>query len=211
LESDPNYSAIVYDFGGVLAEIHFDRVIDHWAREAGTDSATLRSRFSFSPAYEAHERGEIDVGQYFQALRGELGIDIPDQAFAEGWNAVFGDEIAPTIELVRQLAPAIPQYLFSNTNAAHHRHWATRYPTALAPLRRVFVSYQMRLRKPERAAFEMIASEIGVPLERILFFDDTAANVDAACALGIRGVLVRSTEDVARAVKPWLGGAAARA
>lgn len=199
--------AIVYDFGGVLAEIHFDRVIDHWARAAGADFATLRSRFTFSPAYEAHERGEIDVGQYFQALRGELGIDIPDEAFAEGWNAVFGDEITPTIELVRRLAPAIPQYVFSNTNAAHHRHWGTRYRGALALRRRQFVSYQMGFRKPERAAFEMISRETGVPLEGILFLDDTGENIDAARSLGIQAVLVHSTDDVARAVKPWLGEA----
>jgi putative hydrolase of the HAD superfamily len=209
LESDPDYSAIVYDFGGVLVEIDFDRVIACWARHSQVPFAMLKPRFGHGLAYQAHERGEIEVAEYFQALRGELDIDIPDAAFAEGWNAVFGEEIAPTIDIVRRLAAAIPQYVFSNTNAEHHRHWAGRYRQALAPLSRQFVSHEMRLRKPERPAFEMISREIGVPPERILFFDDTAANVDAACALGFGGVLVRSPVDVARALTPWLGEAAA--
>lgn len=207
MESDPEYSAIVYDFGGVLVEIDFDRVIATWARHSGVPFAMLKPRFGHGDAYRAHERGEIEAAEYFEALREELAIDIPDEAFAEGWDAVFGEEIAPTIAIARALAGVVPQYLFSNTNAAHHRHFAARYREALAPLDRHFVSHEMGLRKPERAAFEMIAREIGVPPERILFFDDTAANVDAACALGIGGVLVRSSRDVAHAVKPWLEAA----
>lgn len=210
MEPDPDYSAIVYDFGGVLVEIDFDRVFACWARHAGVPFAALKPRFALGPAYQAHERGELDVAGYFQALRGELGIDIPDAAFAEGWQAVMGEPIAPTIDLVHRLAPVVPQYVFSNTNPSHYAFWAERYRDALAPLKRHFVSHEMGLRKPERAAFEMVAREIGVPLDRILFFDDTAANVDAACALGIEGVLVRSPHDVARKVKPLLGEAATR-
>ena len=58
----------------------------------------------------------------------------------------------------------------------------------------------MGLRKPEPPAFEAIASEIGVPLERILFFDDTRVNVEGALAIGMQAVLVRSIADVEQAV-----------
>jgi FMN phosphatase YigB (HAD superfamily) len=196
--------ALLYDFGGVMVEIHFDRVIRHWARAAGTEYEALRTRFAFSPAYEAHERGEIDAAQYFQALRGELGIAIDDAEFAAGWNEIFGDEIAPTVEAAHRLESRVPQYLFSNTNAMHHAGWSARYARALSPLRRHFVSYEMRLRKPDRAAFEHIAREIGVAPRSILFFDDTAANVEGARAAGLEAVLVRSPEDVVQALRPWL-------
>ena len=197
--------AILYDFGGVLVEIHFDRVIRHWASAARAEYEAVRARFTFSPAYEAHERGELAAAQYFQALRGELGIAIDDAEFAAGWNAIFGDEIAPTVEAAHRLSGRVPQYLFSNTNATHHAGWSTRYARALSPLRRQFVSHEMGLRKPDRAAFEHIAREIGVAPQRILFFDDTAANVEGARAAGLEAVLVRSPEDVARALRPWLG------
>lgn len=197
--------ALLYDFGGVLVEIHFDRVIRHWARAAGTGYEALRARFAFSPAYEAHERGEIAAEEYFQALRGELGIAIDDAEFAAGWNSIFGNEIAPTVEIAHRLSGVVPQYLFSNTNAAHHACWSARYARALSPLRRHFASHEMGLRKPDRAAFEHIAREIGVAPQRILFFDDTAANVEGARAAGLEAVLVGSPEDVARALRPWLG------
>ena len=197
--------ALLYDFGGVMVEIHFDRVIRHWARAAGTEYEALRTRFAFSPAYEAHERGEIDAAQYFQALRGELGIAIDDAEFAAGWNEIFGDEIAPTVEAAHRLESRVPQYLFSNTNAAHYAYFSRRYHEALAPLTRLFVSHEMRLRKPDRAAFEHVAREIGVEPAGILFFDDLAVNVEGARAAGMEAILVRSPADVEQALRPWLG------
>ena len=58
----------------------------------------------------------------------------------------------------------------------------------------------MGLRKPEPAAFAAIAAAINVPLERILFFDDTRANVDGALAVGMQAVHVRSLADIKNAL-----------
>jgi 7-alpha-hydroxysteroid dehydrogenase len=55
-----------------------------------------------------------------------------------------------------------------------------------------------------RAQVEHVAREIGVPLERLLFLDDTEANLEAARRLGVKTVLVRSPEDVSRALRPWM-------
>ena len=42
--------------------------------------------------------------------------------------------------------------------------------------------------------------EIGVPAERILFFDDTLENVDGARACGLQALHVTSDKDVADAI-----------
>jgi len=70
----------------------------------------------------------------------------------------------------------------------------------LRRFRKVFVSFELGRRKPERAAFEAIAAVIGVPLDRILFFDDTLANVEGARSIGMAAVLVRSPADVSEAL-----------
>lgn len=62
----------------------------------------------------------------------------------------------------------------------------------------------MGKRKPEAEAFEHVARETGVPLERMLFLDDTAANLEGARALGMKTVHVRSPCDVVGALSPWL-------
>lgn len=94
-----------------------------------------------------------------------------------------------------------PLYAFTNSNVTHQAGWSARYAEVLQIFRRVFVSCELGLRKPERAAFEAIASAIGVPLDRILFLDDTPANVEGARAIGMPGVLVRTAADVAQALE----------
>ena len=196
--------AIVYDLGGVLVDVDFARVIARWAELAGVEPAVLLPRFTLEGAYQAHERGEIDTPAYFDAMRRELGVALDDAALLDGWNAIFGPAIAPTVERMHALAATLPQYLFSNTNAMHHAVWSSRYADALAPLREQFVSHLMGLRKPDRAAFEHVVQAVGVPAGRILFFDDTEINVVGAREAGLQAVHVRSPEDVAEALAPWL-------
>jgi len=199
-----DYDALLFDFGGVIAEIDFGRVVAHWANAAGVPVAQVRDRFSHGEAYQRHECGEIDMAAYSAALRAELGLALDDAQLIEGWQLVFGDPIEPTVRLVQALAGRVPLYLFSNTNLTHYAYFRRRYAQALAPFDRIFVSHEIGLRKPEPAAFEHVACEIGVPLQRILFLDDTRANVDAAHALGMGTVLVRTPEDVHAAVSGWL-------
>src|SRR5690606_36271441 len=97
-------------------------------------------------------------------------------------------------------AEHLPLYAFTNTNHLHRSAWEPRFAAEFAPFRRIFSSADLGLRKPEPAAFHHVAAEIGAPLDRILFFDDTQENVDAADALGLQTVLVRGAEDVHRAL-----------
>jgi HAD superfamily hydrolase (TIGR01493 family) len=198
--------ALLFDLGGVLIELDWEAVFRHWARCCGADPAALAGRFAIDDAYERHERGEIGAAAYFEALRRSLGIDIAHAQFEAGWNALFVGEIADTTRLVARAAERIPVHLFSNTNAAHQAAWSRDYEAALRPFGRRFLSSEMGLRKPDRAAFEHVARELGVPPGRILFFDDTEPNVAGARAAGLQAVHVRSPEDVARALEPWLEG-----
>ena len=196
--------ALLFDLGGVLLGLDWDRAFGLWARHAGADAAALRARYVFDEAYERHERGEIDEAAYYASLRGSLGIDITDDEFRAGWGAIFTQEVAETTALLDELHGRVPLYLFSNTNAAHHRVWAAIMQRTLSRFDRTFVSSELGVRKPDRASFDRISREIGVPHGRILFFDDTPANVEGARRAGLQAVHVRTSADVRDAVQPWL-------
>lgn len=66
---------------------------------------------------------------------------------------------------------------------------------------RIFTSHELRLRKPEREAFDRICGLTGVLAESFLFFDDLPVNVQAARDAGFQAVLVRSPDDVAMALE----------
>jgi glucose-1-phosphatase len=198
--------ALLFDLGGVVMGLDWDPMFRRWARACDRSAEDLRRLWVPDAAYERHERGEIGEHEYFEHLRGSLAADIDDDAFREGWAAIFTEPIHETVAMLERLRDRVPLYAFSNTNAAHQAVWSVKFADALANFRRVFTSSEMRLRKPHRAAFDHVAREIGVPHERILFFDDTLANVEGARAAGLQAVHVLRPEDVARAVRPWLDG-----
>lgn len=190
--------ALLFDFGNVVVDVDFARVTARWAQHAGCDAEAVRSRYAHDEAYKRHERGEIDIDAYFAALRASLGIDISDAQFLDGWNAIFGGVIAGIEEQLR--AVRLPAYLFSNTNPAHEAFWVREYADTLRPFRKLYVSSRIGHRKPERAAFDFVARDMGVAPGRILFFDDALENIEGARRAGLQAVHVRSNADVTAAL-----------
>ena len=202
MSATPN--ALLFDLGGVIMTLDWDQAFTRWAAGSGTNAAALRARYSFDAPYERHERGEIGERDYYASLRSSLGIELSDDKWADGWGAIFGGVIVPTVELIERVKDRVAVYAFSNSNAAHQRVWAQRFAPALGHFRKIFVSSDLGLRKPERAAFAAISREIGVPASGILFFDDTPENVESARAAGLQAVHVQRPQDVEDALRPWL-------
>jgi putative hydrolase of the HAD superfamily len=192
--------ALLFDLGGVVLEIDFDRMFVCWAHHAGEKPDAIRARFSFDEFYARHERGEIPASEYFSSLRSSLGINLSDAQFVDGWTAIYVGEIPGVPRLLRSLKDHIPLYAFTNSNPTHRSVWADAYAETLRNFRRVFVSSDIGSRKPEPEAFAKVARAIGVPLDRILYFDDTGENIHGAMAVGMQAVQIVSAHGVAEAI-----------
>jgi len=201
----PPADALLFDVGGVIMGLDWNRAFQRWGRAGHVPPEALASLYSFDEPYERHERGEIGELDYYASLRRSLALDIPDEEFRAGWDAIFTEPVHETVAILEKLRDRVPVYAFSNSNEAHRSVWERKFHAALRNFRRVFVSCQMGVRKPERASFDFVAREIGVAPDRILFFDDTLVNVEAARHAGLQAVHVRGPDDVRNAVHPWLG------
>ena len=195
--------AILLDLGGVLIDVDFERSLRHWfaaarhtpgkpnelsvesdlVAEMATDFATDEV---IAQAYERHERGEISFPEFAQALERRLRLGPNERQWQQGWNAALGDTLPGALNLVRNAASRWPVYLFSNTNATHHAHWKAQQRELLSPMRDVFVSNTLGLRKPEPPAYRQVIERIGLDPQRIVFFDDRKENVDGAKLAGLK-------------------------
>ena len=191
---------LLFDLGRVVLDINFDSVMATWAEHAGCASADLASRFVVNDSFKHHETGRIDDAAFFADLRQSLGIGLSDAQFLEGWNAIFAGEMPGIAPLLAGAAQRLPLYAFSNTNPAHVAHFSQAYAGVLGHFREIFLSSSIGLRKPDAEAYDHVVQAIGVPASRILFFDDSAANIEGARARGLRAVHVTSVDDVAQAL-----------
>jgi putative hydrolase of the HAD superfamily len=192
--------ALLFDLGRVVLDTDFARTLACWAGHAGCEQAELTRRFSPDEAYKRHERGEISDAEFFASLRTSLGIEGADAQFLEGWNAIFAGTMPDIEPLLARAATRLPLYAFSNTNSAHVAHFSQAFSHVLVHFRKLFLSSSIGLRKPEAAAYDHVVKEIGVPARRIVFFDDSADNIEGARARGLTVVHVTSTRDVADAL-----------
>ena len=192
--------ALLFDLGRVVLDIDFSKAIACWAGHAGCQPESLLARYVRDEAYRLHEVGKISDADYFASLRSSLGIAISDAQFLEGWNAIFAGEMPGIAPLLAGAAQRLPLYAFSNTNPAHVAHFSKAYAGVLSHFREIFLSSSIGLRKPDAEAYDHVVKAIGVPASRILFFDDSAANIEGARARGLSAIHVTSTDDVARAL-----------
>ena len=87
-------------------------------------------------------------------------------------------------------------YIFSNTSISHAEFWRNEYSELLKHFQKIFLSFELGTRKPEKESFLEVCSQIDVLPEKILFFDDTEENIVAANDLGMNAVKVDSMQDI---------------
>lgn len=190
------FDAILFDLGGVVIDIDLRRVFARWADAASCDTALLQQRFSPDDTFMRHETGQLADDAFFDRLRALLGIEISDGELLDGWNAIFVGEMPGISGVLATAASQRPLYAFSNTNRPHQSYFSKRFADVLGHFRQVFASSDIGLRKPDAAAFRFVVDAIGVPAGRILFFDDSAANIEGALACGLQAVHVTSRSTV---------------
>jgi FMN phosphatase YigB (HAD superfamily) len=192
--------ALLFDLGRVVLDIDFGKALSCWAGHAGCKPEDIAKRFVRAEAYRHHEIGRISDAAYFESLRNALGIGISESQFLEGWNAIFAGEMPGIAPLLARAAQRVPLYAFSNTNNAHVEHFSTVHADLLGHFRKIFLSSSIGLRKPDAEAYDHVVRAIGVPASRIVFFDDSAENIEGARERGLTAIHVTSPNDVADAL-----------
>lgn len=192
--------ALLFDLGRVVLELDTRRTMATWARHAGCEPDAIRARWTFDEAARQHETGEIDTTVYFNALRTLLAADLAHEQLLEGWNALFVGTMPGIPDLLARAAKRLPLYALSNTNPAHEVYFMDRFADTMAHFRAIYTSSTIGVMKPDMAAYDHVLDAIGISAQRIVFFDDLIANVDAARQRGLIAVHVNSPTAVAEAL-----------
>ncbi len=198
MDQSPPIEALLFDLGGVLINIDAQRAVRHWEPLSSLSRAQLQQRFTVDEALRQYESGEIDTTAYVAHLRREFELHASDSAIVAGWNAILVSEIEPALQAVVAARTHFPCFAFSNTSPAHQVAWSSAFPRVATAFDRLFLSFEIGARKPDIAAFRLVTDAIGKDADRVLFFDDTPANVQGARDAGLQAVQVTDHRDLHR-------------
>jgi putative hydrolase of the HAD superfamily len=97
------------------------------------------------------------------------------------------------INWLKQLKNMYLLFLFSNTNAIHLESFQKTFRDTHGfhmddLFEKAYYSHVVRLRKPDAAAYQLVLDENRLLASETVFVDDALINVEAANAVGIKGV-----------------------
>lgn len=209
---------IVFDFGGVLFRWRPDELLQQVLPQRAPDAAQaahwVRQIFQgYGGDWGEFDRGTVGVPDLVQRIAARTGL-APDEVQAVV-DAV-PEALAPvpeTVALLAELRAATRAagtrlcYL-SNMPAPYADHLEATHPF-LGWFDDGVFSARVQQIKPEPAIFATAAARFGVPVERLVFLDDHAPNVEAARAAGWQGVHFQDAAQCAAALRAqglWPGG-----
>ena len=113
-------------------------------------------------------------------------IPMEPDAFLREWRTWTRGWLPGATELLDGLRPRYRLAALSNCNEVH---WDVLCGELglLDHVDLAISSHQVGTRKPDPAIYRHALATLGVPADRVLFFDDASGNVEAAQALGMRG------------------------
>jgi len=187
---------IIFDLGGVILNIDFNRAAKSFKELGLDDFEGLYSKAAQSKLFDRLERGIISPAAFRTELRALAKIEMTDQQIDHAWNDLILDFPPARLQLLQDLRSNYRLYLLSNTNKIH----ADFYNQDLrnhhnidgleALFDKVYYSHEIGLRKPDAAPFDYLINDQNIRVEECLFIDDSLPNILTANQLGLNTIFL---------------------
>jgi len=196
--------AVIFDFGGVLVRMVDDRPRLKLAEQLGVPLSRLDDLVYFSDSAKKASKGEINVGQHWEAVGEALGIQPEDMpGFLEQyWSA--DDVNWKLLGFIKSLHPRYKVGLLSNAwddlRQTMHERW--NMDVLFDDL---VISAEVGMVKPDPRIFHYALERLGVQPKEAVFIDDTLVNVEAAHRQGLEAIQFLDTEQTLADLQGVLG------
>lgn len=192
--------AVVFDLGKVLVNFDFGLARSRIAQKSSGALSNLKAISGDSPLLHRYETGQIDTEQFYREVKALLGYRGDADEFGRAFADIFS-EIPEMVALSRRLREAgIPRHILSNTNPLAVDHIQATFPF-FSEFDGHIYSYKVGAMKPDEAVYRETERVTGCAGDDLLFIDDREENVEAARALGWRGVVQKSPSETIAALE----------
>ena len=197
--------AVIFDYGGVLARTVDPEPRAVWERDLGLAPGTLTTVVHDEQLWVAAQNGSIQSDAHWQAVGEALELSA---AQLRGLRASFygGDVLnRPLLTCIDRLRrQGVALGLLSNFSTDLRGMLAAQ--NLLRRFDHLAISAEIGVMKPDAAAYEAILGMLALPAPACVFIDDLPANVAAALALGMHGIVFEDTASCLTALKELLRG-----
>jgi putative hydrolase of the HAD superfamily len=175
---------IIFDLGGVLLDIDFQKSIDAFKKLGIKNFDAMFSQFKADALFEKLETGSIAEADFYSAIKKRTVANISNAQIDTAWNALILKFRTVSLLYLEELSKKYKLYLLSNTNSIHLKYVKqlfteqTGKPLLDAYFTKAWYSNEIGLRKPGTEIFEFLLQDENLIAAETLFIDDTLSNIE---------------------------------
>lgn len=193
---------IIFDLGAVIINIDPERSRKSLDNISGGNYENDMKELMEGNFFEQYEKGEISTNDFVNTLAEALMQNASESEIKRIWNMTLLDIPKARVDILTRAKKDYNTFLLSNTNDLHieaiYKMLEEEYnmPNLDSLFDKVYLSYELGLRKPEPEIFRKVLNDNNLKPEETLFIDDSEEHTTAAERLGIRVYHLTSEENL---------------
>jgi len=194
------FPILLFDLGGVL--VRWDGVDALTELTSGRLSKESARRFWLTSDWvRRFEKGICSPMDFAAGAVEELGLgnQVQPQEFLQSFFSWDRGPLPEAQAILEELGKSYHLACLSNNNSLHWPRIRDEFGFGRY-FERTYLSHEIGLIKPDPEVFHYVIRDLGVPPNRILFFDDNIECVDSAREAGMGAELTRGVEDIRRII-----------
>ncbi len=183
---------IIFDLGGVLLDIDYQRTIDAFAKLGMPESSKQFSKEEQALIFRRYEMGQIDSQEFITSVAELTRLECSGEEIEAAWCALLGEMTADKYTLLEQLRlKGYRIFILSNTNALHQSAFEAGIDKDYGweKFEKVFdgvhYSHHLGMRKPNKDIFAKVLEINGLQASETFYIDDTPEHATTALSLGM--------------------------
>lgn len=185
---------IIFDLGGVIVELDKQSCIDSFKSIGFNDFGRIINEYVQDGFFLDYEKGKIDSDEFREQIRKDISGNVSNEQIDKAMASFLPGIPKERLDAIYYYKSHYRVFLLSNTNPIAIDIVKPMFEISGRKMEdyfeKMFLSYEMKLAKPDAEIFRKILSETGISPDETLFVDDSPANLISAENLGIKTAFI---------------------
>ena len=180
---------IVFDFGGVIADISRDKAVQAFFKIGLKDAEIRLDKYHQTGIFQELEEGKLSVDEFRKELSKLCIRELTIEEVQQAWMGFITGIDIRKLDYILELKKSYRIYILSNTNP-YVMSWAcspqfSSQGKSLADYcEKLYLSYQIGYTKPEPEIFNFMIKDSKITPSETMFVDDGSVNIGIGKKLG---------------------------
>ncbi len=190
---------IIFDLGGVLLKLDKNACIKAYNDLGYSGFDKVLSEFHQSGFFLEFEKGKISSEEFRDLIRVHCREGVSDEQIDDAMGSFLIEIPKEKLDFIIELRKRFKIYILSNTNPIAMKYVQPMFKkyglTVNDYFDDLFLSYEMKMAKPDILVFKYVLDRLSINPEETLFIDDAVSNLEAASTLGIKTLFIDNNSD----------------